>query len=133
MQASVDSGQNMIEIGQVAQRAIEQTVVNYHAPRMQSYHNSAFDPESWNVTSESHVAKVDAAKRSFYQIFKGPYHLTKADGGTLGSTTKKLPVFAGTGKDQTRVFEPDACQRVLAMFGASFFSRDQRQNCDVVL
>ena len=127
----------MIEIGQVAQRAIEQTGVNYHAPRMQSYHNSAFDPESWNVTSESHVAIIDAARRSFYQIFKGPYYLTKTQGGDFGATTQKLPVFAGTGKDQTRTFEPDACQirfkSVLAMFGARFFSRDQRQNCDVVL
>jgi hypothetical protein len=97
VQSSVDSRQNMVEIAQVAQRAIEQGVVNYHAPRMPSYKDSEFDPESWNVTSESHVATIDAAGRSFYQIFKGPYHLAKADGGTLGSTTRKLPVFAGTG------------------------------------
>ena len=75
---------------------------------------------------------MDAAGRSFYQIFKGPYHLTKADGGTLGSTTKKLPVFAGTGKDPTRIFEPDACQRVLAFLLVRFISQDQSLNFSVL-
>ena len=113
----------MVEIAQVAQVAIEAGVVNYHAPRMPSYHDSEFDPESWNVTSQSHVATIDPANRSFYQIFKGPYHLTKADGGTLGTTSHKLPVFAGTGKNPARIFEPDACQRVLAILGSAVFLR----------
>jgi len=99
VQSSVDSRQKMVEVAQVAQAADEQPFENYYAPRMPSYDGSEFVPESWNETSHSHVTTSDAAGRSFYQIFEGPYHLSKTEDGEFGTYTEELPTFAGTGEN----------------------------------
>lgn len=128
VQSSVDRRQNMVEIGEVAQAAIAQPFEDYYAPRMPSYDGSEFVPESWNATSHSHVATRDAAGRSFYQIFEGPYLLSKTVDGDFGTYTEELPTFAGTGENKNRDLEPAACECVLKTRRVRIFC-DHLKNC----